>query len=93
MNAAGDVPLDNSITPEGKYQLLSYWYHKELGKINQTLQHITVVDPGFPRGGANSSEGCTNLLFHNFFAENWMKMKEFGPRFTVIVSNFTFAHR
>ena len=54
MNAAGDVPLDNSITPEGKYKLLSYWYHKELGKINQTLQHITVVDPGFPRGGANS---------------------------------------
>ena len=34
----------------------------------------------FPEGGTNSQSGCTDLLFCNFFAENCMKMKEFGPR-------------
>ena len=29
----------------------------------------------FPQGGANFLSGCANL----FFAENCMKMKEFGP--------------
>ena len=31
-------------------------------------------------GGDNSQSGCTNLLIYNFFAENCMKMKEFGLR-------------
>ena len=30
-------------------------------------------------GGANSKIGCANILFCKFFAENCMKMKEFGP--------------
>ena len=34
----------------------------------------------FPEGSANSQSGCANLLFCNYFAENCMKMKEFGPR-------------
>ena len=34
----------------------------------------------FPEGGANPQSGCANLLFRKFFAENCMKMKEFGPR-------------
>ena len=35
---------------------------------------VAVADPEFPRGG-NST-----LLFGKHFAENKMKMKEFGPR-------------
>ena len=35
----------------------------------------SVVDPGFPRGGANLRRGSTNLLCGNIFAENYMKMK------------------
>ena len=31
-------------------------------------------------GGDNSQSGCANLLIYNFFAENCMKMKEFGLR-------------
>ena len=38
---------------------------------------IAVVDPGFPRGGANCLAGYANLLFCNFFAKNCMKKKEF----------------
>ena len=39
-----------------------------------------VADPWFSwGGGANSQMGCANLLFCNCFAENCMKMKEFGP--------------
>ena len=34
----------------------------------------------FPEGGANSKSGCVTLLFCKLFAENCMKMKEFGPR-------------
>ena len=39
-----------------------------------------MVDPGFPRGGANSRRGCANLLFCKFFAKIYRKMKDFGPR-------------
>ena len=43
----------------------------------------SVEDPGFSwwevEGGANSQSRCANLLFLKFFAENCMKMKEFGP--------------
>ena len=41
------------------------------------LKSTTVTDPGFSWGGGgrgNSQSGCANL----FFAENCMKMKEFG---------------
>ena len=38
-----------------------------------------MTDQDFPGGCANSQNGCANLLFCNFFAENCMKMKEFGP--------------
>ena len=34
-----------------------------------------MADPGFSRGGHQLPK---MLLFFNFFAENYMKMKEFG---------------
>ena len=40
---------------------------------------FSVADPGFSWGDANSQSGCPNLLFCKLFAENCMKMKEFGP--------------
>ena len=44
------------------------------------MQQSTVTDPGFLRGGgANPRGGDKNLLFGKNFAENRMKMKEFGP--------------
>ena len=40
-----------------------------------------VVDIGFPRRGAPTTEvGCANLLFGNIFVENGIRIKEFGPR-------------
>ena len=39
-----------------------------------------MADPGFYRGASNSQSGCANLLFCNFFAENYMKMKEIASR-------------
>ena len=45
------------------------------------IRPVPVVDSGFSRGGcAKSQNGCANLLFCHFFAENCMKMTEFGPR-------------
>ena len=42
--------------------------------------HISVADPGFPRGGGtNPQGGGANLLFSQKFPKNCMKMKEFGP--------------
>ena len=38
-----------------------------------------VPDPGFPPGGGGVRQLPKVLLFFNFFAENYMKMKEFGP--------------
>ena len=44
------------------------------------FQHSSLAYPGFSWvGGANSQSECANLLFCKFFAENYMKMKEFGP--------------
>ena len=40
-----------------------------------TIHRSTVMDPGFPR----PPEECANLLFGQFFAENFMKMKQIGP--------------
>ena len=34
----------------------------------------------FKEGDANYREGCPNLLFFKMFAQNRMKMKEYGPR-------------
>ena len=42
--------------------------------------HNLVSDPGFPREGRQLPIGGANLLFCKFFAENCMKMSEFGPR-------------
>ena len=40
-------------------------------------QHIhTVADPGFSPGGAPTPKSA---IIFQFFAENCMKMKEFGP--------------
>ena len=47
-------------------------YFNDIEKLNQNQWRIQ----DFPEGGANSQSGCANL----FFAENCMKMKEFGPR-------------
>ena len=38
---------------------------------------IPVGRPGFPRLMGEIPRRCANLLFHNFFAESCMKMKEF----------------
>ena len=38
--------------------------------------HITVADPGFSPGGAPTPK---STIVFQFFAENCMKMKEFGP--------------
>ena len=38
---------------------------------------FAVADPGFSRGGCANSKKVP--LFFKFFAENCMKMKEFGP--------------
>ena len=35
---------------------------------------------GFPRRGRQLSRGCSNLLFCKLFAENFMKMTEFGKQ-------------
>ena len=46
----------------------------------ETFTTLSVADQGlFWGGGANSKIGCANILFCKFFAENCMKMKEFGP--------------
>ena len=37
---------------------------------------MEVVDPGFPRWGANLRGEGSNLLFDTIFAENCMKMKK-----------------
>ena len=48
----------------------------ELDSVNSAVAY-----PGFSWSGcANSQDGCANLLFCNFLAENCIKMKEFGPR-------------
>ena len=39
---------------------------------------FAVPDPGFPRLGRQPQGGWANLIFDNFFAENCMKLKEFG---------------
>ena len=41
------------------------------------LDTKSVADPGFSRGGAPAPK---LWLFYQFFAENCMKMKEFGPQ-------------
>ena len=39
-----------------------------------------MADPGFPLGGgAKPQGGGANLLFGKKFAEDYLKMKEFGP--------------
>ena len=40
MNAAGDVPLENSITSEGKYKLLYYWLSKVPQRIGEKLTRL-----------------------------------------------------
>ena len=60
---------------------------------------LQVANPGFP--GGNPRGGCANLLFGQIFAENCMKMKEFGPRegraslvlFSVAILMAYFHHR
>ena len=52
-------------------------------EINHKVQYVkqneqlTVADPGFSPGGAPTPKIA--IIFH-IFAENCMKMKEFGPR-------------
>ena len=48
---------------------------REKGWENAHL--LTVADPGFSRGVALTPKLG---LFYKYFAENCMKMKEFGPR-------------
>ena len=39
-----------------------------------------MADPGFPSWGPQSQMGVHQPLFIKAFGENYMKMKEFGPR-------------
>ena len=55
---------------------------KDDGEFLNSLLKITIMISGgsriFLRECTNSQSGCANLLFCNFFAENCMRMKEFG---------------
>ena len=51
---------------------------KSLSVEKPTLKQWRIHD--FPERGANSQSGCANLLFCKLFAENCMKMKEFGSQ-------------
>ena len=55
------------------YMFFAYFTTNETAPMSE----LVVVDPGLflREGGTNSQNGCANL----FFAENCMKMKEFGP--------------
>ena len=46
-----------------------------LSGIIKTTCIVTVADPGFSWGWRQLPKWCANL----FFAENYIKMKEFGP--------------
>ena len=52
---------------------------ENLAKSYADTHPITVADPRFSSGGANSQSGCANLLFCKFFAESCMKMKDLDP--------------
>ena len=43
------------------------------------MKHCSRGSRNFLRRGANSQNGCANLLFCKSLAENCTKMKEFGP--------------
>ena len=47
-----------------------------MDQIASIVSHIPVADPGFSQGGAPTPK--ITIIFQNF-AENCMKMKEFGP--------------
>ena len=52
-------------------------------RVGENQDFMLVIDSGGSQdfhGGDNSQSGCANLLIYNFFAENCMKMKEFGLR-------------
>ena len=52
--------------------------------ISHHFQQCVTINSGesmiFLRGNTNTQSRCANLLFCKFFAENYMKMKEFGLR-------------
>ena len=47
--------------------------------IDNMRAHTSVVDPGFPVGGAPSYWGGANLRCGHFLAETYAKMKELDP--------------
>ena len=47
-----------------------------ISTINYLLYALSVADPGFSPGGAPTPKSA---IIFQFFAENCMKMKEFGP--------------
>ena len=57
---------------------------QQIANIEKFVEHnilsngirITVADPGFSPGGAPTPKSA---IIFQFFAENCMKMKEFGP--------------
>ena len=52
-------------------------YQYKLHKMNDETKKYSVADLGFSWGGAPTPKVG---LFFQLFAENCMKMKEFGPR-------------
>ena len=51
----------------------------------QTICQLAVADPGFSPGGGGAPTPKSAIIFQ-FFAENCMKMKEFGPPGGALVS-------
>ena len=62
--------------------LLQHWVGVVFSNMPSWLQW-RIQD--FREGGANSQSECPYVLFCKFFAENCMKMKDFGPGGTSLV--------
>ena len=70
------ISIQGSLHPEGVWHFLPNW-HLVVAYKPGSMHLTAVADPGFSRGGYANSQKC--YYFSNFFAENCMKMKEFGP--------------
>ena len=47
--------------------------------VNHWTTEFVVGATGFPKGSANSHDGCVNLLFHKTVAENWKNLDQATP--------------
>ena len=65
--------------PTGMHTCKRIIWSMGMSPLDPSLRSEQCRIEDFPEGVANSQSGCANLLFCNFFAKNYMKMKEFGP--------------